>query len=118
MELINNYVNVLKNYVNFNGRARRREYWLFVLANIIVAFVVGFIAGLIKLPILGTIYSLAVLLPGIAVCIRRLHDIGKSGLWYLLIFVPLVGAIVLLVFFCTDSEAGTNAYGPNPKEFA
>ena len=118
MELINNYVDVLKNYVNFQGRARRREYWFFVLANIIVSAVIGLIGSIIKLPILTSIYSLAVLVPSLAVAVRRLHDIGKSGLWFLLVFVPLVGAIVLLVFFCQDGEVGTNSYGPNPKETA
>lgn len=62
------------------------------------------------------LYSLAVLLPGLAVAVRRLHDIGKSGLFYLFVFIPLVGAIILLVWFCKDSEPGANAYGPNPKE--
>ncbi|MBO6015636.1 MAG: DUF805 domain-containing protein [Lachnospiraceae bacterium] len=118
MEIVNNYVSVLKNYVAFSGRARRREYWLYVLANFIVSLVISVIAGILHLPILSTIYALGVMLPGIAVCVRRLHDTGKSGLWLLLAFVPLIGGIVLLVFFCSDSEVGTNDFGPNPKEFA
>lgn len=116
MELVNNYVNVLKNYVGFSGRARRREYWLFVLANVIVSFVIGFIAGLIKFPLLGSIYSLAVFLPSLAVGVRRLHDIGKAGVWYLIAFIPCVGAIWLIVLFCQDSMPGTNEFGENPKE--
>ena len=68
------------------------------------------------LSILSVIWSLAIFLPSLAVCIRRLHDIGKSGWWYLLAFIPLVGAIILIIWFCKDSEPGANAYGPNPKE--
>lgn len=116
MELVNNYVNVLKNYVGFSGRARRREYWLFILANCIVSFVVGFVAGLIKLPILSTIYALAIFLPSLAVLIRRLHDIGKAGVWFLISLIPCVGGIWLIVLLCQDSMPGTNEFGANPKD--
>ena len=113
MELVNNYVNVLKNYVGFSGRARRREY---ILANCIVSFVVGFVAGLIKLPILSTIYALAIFLPSLAVLIRRLHDIGKAGVWFLISLIPCVGGIWLIVLLCQDSMPGTNEFGANPKD--
>ena len=106
---MNYYIYVLKNYVLFTGRARRKEYWMFVLFNVIISFVLGFIGRLIHLPIIGTIYSLAVLVPTIAVTIRRMHDTDHSGWWCL---VPIVG----LIFACTDSTPGTNRFGENPKD--
>ncbi|WHX47863.1 DUF805 domain-containing protein [Paenibacillus woosongensis] len=110
------YLKVLKNYVGFEGRARRKEYWMFILFNMIASLVLGFIGGLIGLDtILSYIYSLAVLLPSLAVAIRRLHDTGRSGWMILLSFIPLVGAIILIVFMCQDSEPGDNKYGFNPK---
>ena len=118
MELVNNYVNVLKNYVGFSGRARRREYWLFILANFIVSLVISFIGAAIKLPILSTIYALAIFLPSLAVLIRRLHDIGKAGVWFLIFLIPCVGGIWLIVLLCQDSMPGTNEFGANPKEVA
>ena len=105
---MNYYIKVLKNYATFGGRARRAEYWWFFLINMIISFVVGFVGGLIKLPIIGTIYSLAVLLPSIAVGVRRMHDVGKSG-WYLLI------PIYNLILAVTAGDPGTNAYGADPK---
>ena len=116
-------VSVFQNYVNFSGRARRSEYWYFVLFNFIVGFVLGFLGRLVggdslfnPFQILSGLYSLAVLIPTLALCWRRLHDIGRSGGWYFIALVPLVGAILLLIWFCTDSQSGTNQYGPNPKE--
>lgn len=110
------YLAVLKNYAGFSGRARRKEYWMFLLFNMIIAVVLGFIEGLFGSPgILGSIYSLAVLVPSIAVSMRRLHDTGRSGWWMLIGFVPLIGAIVLLIFFVQDSMQGSNQYGPSPK---
>lgn len=100
---------VFENYANFKGRARRSEYWYFVLLNFIISFALSFVLTLIS-PIIGlgaNVYSFAVLIPSIAVAIRRMHDVGKSG-WYILI--PLYNLILL----CTDSEEGTNEYGPNP----
>lgn len=110
------YLKVLKNYVGFEGRARRKEYWMFILFNMIASLVLGFIGGLIGLDtILSYVYSLAVLLPSLAVAMRRLHDTGRSGWMILLSFIPLIGAIVLIVFMCQDSEPGDNKYGSNPK---
>lgn len=92
--------------------------------NILISMVLGFVDGAAGLTtqfgsgILSGLYSLAVLIPGLAVAIRRLHDTGKSGWWLLLSFIPLVGAIVLIVFLVQDSQHGTNQYGPNPKEAA
>lgn len=90
---------------------------MFFLFNIIVAFVLGLIEGIVGSPgLIGLFYSLAVLIPGIAVSVRRLHDTDRSGWWLLIAFVPLLGAIVLLVFMVQDSVPGQNQYGANPKE--
>ncbi len=114
---MNWYLQVLKKYAVFSGRARRKEYWMFVLFNTIIVFVLGFVEGLFGGPgIIANIYSLAVLIPSIAVFVRRLHDTGRSGWWFFIGFVPLVGAIVLLVFMVKDSDPGDNQYGPNPKQ--
>ena len=109
------YVNVLKNYANFSGRARRREYWMFVLINLVIAAVLTSISTLAKLPILPALYSLAIFIPGLAVVVRRLHDIGKSGTWFLIIFIPFVGAIWLLVLLVTAGQPQANMYGEDPK---
>ena len=118
-EVKDGYLGVLKKYTVFEGRARRKEYWTFTLVNIIVFFVVGFIGGILGLAVLinavVVLYSLAILLPSIAVAVRRLHDTGRSGWWYLLV-ITIIGAIVLLVFMVQDSAPGENEYGPNPKE--
>ncbi|WP_127018666.1 DUF805 domain-containing protein [Flagellimonas beolgyonensis] len=103
------YLKVLQNYANFNGRARRSEYWYFFLFNTLISLVLGFIDGLLDTTIIGSLYSLAVLIPTIAVGVRRMHDVGKSG-WFLLI--PIYNIILAV----TDGEKGENAYGPDPKE--
>ena len=120
---MNWYLGVLKKYADFNGRARRKEYWFFVLFNLIISCVlsvvdvfVGTYSAAAGIGLLAGLYALAVLIPGIAVTVRRLHDTGRSGWWILIVLVPLVGWIVLLVFMLLDSHPGTNAYGPNPKE--
>ncbi len=120
---MNWYLKVLKQYADFNGRARRMEYWMFALFNVIflvVAMVLDNILGttIEDLPYgaFYIIYMLAVLLPGIAVTVRRLHDVGKSGWMYFIVLIPLVGAIWLLVLLFTDSNPGHNQYGLNPKE--
>ena len=113
---MNWYIDAWKNYFTFTGRARRKAYWMFVLFNISAAVIANIIDSVIGTGgLIGGIYSLAVLLPGIALGVRRLHDIGKSGWWMLIALVPLIGLIVLLVFACTDSQPGDNEYGPNPK---
>ncbi len=116
------YIGVLKKYAVFNGRARRKEYWMFVLINFIVSIALGVVDGVLGtlsaetgMGLLGTVYSLAVLIPGIAVSIRRLHDTGRSGWWLLIGLVPLVGAIVLIVFCAMEGHAEENEYGANPK---
>lgn len=116
------YIEVLRKYAVFRGRARRSEFWYFVLFNVIVSIVLSIIDAIIGLRIgdanvgiLSSIYGLAVLIPTIAVWVRRLHDTGRSGWWYLLILIPLIGIIVLIVFAVQDSQPGDNQYGPNPK---
>jgi uncharacterized membrane protein YhaH (DUF805 family) len=113
---MNWYLEVLKKYAVFSGRARRKEYWMFALFNIIISFVLGFIEGLAGGPgALAGIYSLAVLIPSLAVSVRRLHDTDRSGWWLLIALIPLIGALVLLVFVVQDSQPGENQYGLNPK---
>jgi uncharacterized membrane protein YhaH (DUF805 family) len=110
MEMFDYYKKVLTNYAGFEGRARRSEFWYFLLFNIIIAIILGVVDGMIGLATFGIadIYSLAVLVPSIAVAIRRMHDIGKSG-WFILI--PFYN----LYLFSIEGEKGTNEYGPNPK---
>jgi uncharacterized membrane protein YhaH (DUF805 family) len=117
------YLKVWRNYANFNGRARRQEYWMFMLFNLLIIFVPTAIELAIKgrdadpgiLGYFSAVYLLAALIPSLAVLVRRLHDIGKSGWWFFINFVPLAGGIVLLVFNCLDSMPGSNKYGENPK---
>lgn len=103
-------------YANFNGRARRSEYWYFVLFYGIVGAVASAIDQAIGAQIVATIVSLAFLLPNLAVEIRRLHDIGKKWTWILINLIPVVGQIIMIVWCCKDSAPGENQFGPNPKE--
>lgn len=113
---MNWYLAVLKNYAGFSGRARRTEYWMFFLFNLIITLVLDAIGMAIKQgSLLGGIYGLAVLIPGIAVAVRRLHDTGRSGWWLFIGLIPIVGTIVLIVFMATEGQPGDNEYGPNPK---
>ena len=120
---MNYYLDVLKKYAVFNGRARRKEYWMFVLFNIIASMVLSFVDGLIGTvdPVTGFgalsgLYSLAVLIPSIAVSVRRLHDVGKNGAMLFIAFIPIVGGIWLLVLMVGDSMPGDNEFGANPKD--
>ncbi|WP_434937512.1 DUF805 domain-containing protein [Shewanella sp. HL-SH8] len=115
------YLTVLKKYFVFSGRARRKEYWMFALFNFIISFVlslvdmgIGSYNEIMGLGTLSGIYTLLVLIPSIAVAIRRLHDTNHSGWWLLIALIPLLGALFLLVVFCFDSKED-NEYGPNPK---
>lgn len=131
---MNWYLKVLKQYVDFGGRARRTEYWMFTLFNVIISIVLGLVDGLVlgsgsfatasgagsvgfsaNLGLLGSIYALAVLLPSLAVAVRRLHDTDRSGWWILIGLIPLVGGIVLLVFFVMEGTRGPNRHGADPK---
>jgi uncharacterized membrane protein YhaH (DUF805 family) len=120
------YIKVLKQYADFEGRARRKEYWMFVLINFVIvmtlyALLFGgifsdapeiFITSIVVL----CVYGLGTFIPSLAVAVRRLHDIGKSGTMLLIYFVPVIGPFWLIVLLATDSVPGTNKYGPNPKE--
>ncbi len=110
------YLKVLKNYATFTGRARRKEYWMFVLFNIIagiVLFILDFIIGTYF--VLYGLYGLGIIIPSLAVTVRRLHDTGKSGWWILICLVPIIGGIWLLVLLIIEGTAGDNPYGPSPK---
>lgn len=112
---------VLKKFFCFEGRARRKEFWMFVLCNFVVTAVISAIDGAIGIKIaqtigiLSLIYSLAVLLPSLGVAARRLHDVGKSGWWILISLIPVIGAIWLIVLFAKEGVKGDNEYGPDPK---
>lgn len=118
---MNWYLAVLKKYAVFSGRARRMEFWIFVLINFIIGIVLAIIDSVAGLGfgggmgVLGTIYSLAVLIPSLAVGVRRLHDTNRTGWWLLIVLVPLAGIIIYIVFAAMDSQPGENKYGPNPK---
>lgn len=119
------YLEVLKKYAEFSGRARRKEYWYFVLFNLLISLVLGFIDGVIGtfsaevgLGLLGGLYTLAVLLPSLGVSVRRLHDTNHSGWWLFIALIPFIGAIILVIFMARDSDSGDNQYGPNPKALA
>jgi uncharacterized membrane protein YhaH (DUF805 family) len=109
------YLAVLKNYAGFSGRARRTEYWMFALINLVIVIVLQLIGMAIKTQIIYYLYGLAVLVPSLAVAFRRLHDTGKSAWWLLIGLVPIIGAIVLIVFLATPGVSGSNEYGPDPK---
>jgi uncharacterized membrane protein YhaH (DUF805 family) len=120
---MNWYLQALKKYATFTGRARRKEYWFYALFYVIIIVVLSVIDGIIGMNmggagvgVLSGIYILAVFVPTIAVLVRRLHDTGRSGWWFFIQLVPLVGFFILLYFLVCDSQPGTNAYGPNPKE--
>ena len=114
------YTEVLKKYVVFSGRARRKEFWMFYLFSIIISVILNIIDSLIGTTsggagLLTSIYGLLVLLPTLAVIVRRLHDTNRSGLWILIGLIPIIGTIVLIVFLATEGNAGDNQYGPDPK---
>ncbi|WP_394388613.1 DUF805 domain-containing protein [Shewanella woodyi] len=108
------FVGGLKKYADFTGRARRKEFWMYTLFYLIFYVLAAFIDSLLGTMIFTAILSLGLLLPTIAIAARRLHDTGRSGWWQLLGLIPLIGAIVLIVFYVQDS-IGENEYGANPK---
>ena len=119
---MNWYLGVLRQYAVFKGRARRKEYWFFILFNLIASLVltlVDFMTGSLDpelgMGLLSGLYSLAILIPSLAVTVRRLHDTDHTGWWLLIGLIPLLGAIVLLIFMLQDSKPGDNQYGANPK---
>jgi len=120
---MNWYLKVLNEYSNFNGRARRQEYWMFTLFNTIFSIVANVLDMSLGLNTIGSggngpiglVYSLAVLIPGLAVAVRRLHDTGKSGWNLLWMLLPIAGWIYIIVLLVRDSDPGVNEYGENPK---
>ena len=116
------YLKVLRQYFDFSGRARRKEYWMFFLFNLLVSIVLAISDAMLGTldtetgwGLLGALYAIAVLIPGLAVSVRRLHDRDKSGWWLLLAFIPLIGGIVLLVWFVMEGDGGSNRFGSDPK---
>ena len=114
-----------KKYAEFSGRARRAEYWYFVLFYLLIYIgvtiidrILGTYSSTAGVGLLQTLFSLSVLIPSIAVGIRRLHDTDRSGWWLLIAFIPLIGAIVLLIFTVQEGTSGDNQYGPDPKSAA
>lgn len=110
------YVDVLKKYATFSGRAGRPEFWMFTLISFVISIVLAVIDALLGTGIIiETVYDLAVFLPSLAVGVRRLHDTDRSGWWLLIGLIPIVGLIVLIVFWATAGKPQENAYGPNPQ---
>ena len=108
------FISVLQNYAVFSGRARRSEYWFFILFAAIFAIPIALIDAFLTGGVLYMVYALGLWIPSLAVAVRRLHDTDRSGWWLLIALVPLVG-LVLLVFLCLDSTPGDNRFGANPK---
>jgi uncharacterized membrane protein YhaH (DUF805 family) len=113
------YIEVLKKYAVFTGRATRKEYWIFLLVNIGIVIALRVLGSVLQMEdtmfMIAFAYILAVTFPSVGVLIRRLHDTGRTGLWFLLNLVPFIGPIVVLIFTLLDSQPGENKYGPNPK---
>ncbi|MEA3640915.1 MAG: DUF805 domain-containing protein [Lamprobacter sp.] len=122
---MNWYLEVLRKYAVFTGRARRKEYWFYFLINFLIITLLLLTDKLIGtldqedgMGLLSGIYALAVLIPGIAVAIRRLHDTDRTGWWVLIALIPIVGPIILIFFLIQDSTAGDNRFGTSPKEIS
>jgi uncharacterized membrane protein YhaH (DUF805 family) len=120
---MNWYIEAVKKYATFTGRARRKEYWYFTLFNIVIVIpltlidmMTGTFSKEANMGLFSGLFILAILIPSIAVSIRRLHDTNRTGWWMLISFIPILGPIVLLIFLVQDSQIGENRYGPNPKE--
>ena len=119
------YLKVMRdNYANFNGRARRKEYWMFTLYFLLFALLAGFVIGILSAVgetvamiaiILAVVWYLAHLVPSLAVTVRRLHDTGKSGWFYLLAIIPYIGGLIIFIFTVIEGDKGDNKYGPDPK---
>ena len=115
------YIEVLRKYTVFEGRARRKEYWIFALISALILIFLSLIDEMTGWKVwedegvLSLVYSIAVFVPTLAVVVRRLHDTDRSGWWILIALIPLVGAIVLLVFLILKGNEGDNRFGPDPK---
>lgn len=109
------YLKVLKSYATFEGRARRKEYWMFFLVNFLIT--IGLLVvdiALFHIHLLSTLYGLAVLIPSIAVAVRRMHDSDRAGWWLLIMFVPAVGWLIVVVLLALEGTRGSNRFGPSP----
>ena len=124
---MNWYLKCLKQYIDFWGRARRKEYWMFTLWNVVIIMFLAALAAIgteigsdsfvSYIPmVLYLLYGLFILIPSFTVSVRRLHDIGKSGWWILIGLIPVIGSIILLVWYCTEGQRCENEWGPDPKE--
>jgi uncharacterized membrane protein YhaH (DUF805 family) len=111
------FIGALKKYADFTGRARRKEYWMFYLIYMILIVVISILDAVIGAGFLSAIFTLGMLVPSISIAARRLHDIGRSGWWQLIAFIPLIGLIILIVFLAQDGH-DANEYGENPKSGA
>ncbi|MFZ7134870.1 DUF805 domain-containing protein [Avibacterium avium] len=114
---MNWYLYVLKNYAQFNGRARRKEFWWFVAVDFLLYVILGILDFVLLNNDFGFsgVYGLATLIPSLAVRVRRLHDTDRSGWWLLIGFIPVIGFIVLFIFACLDGTRGRNRFGEDPK---
>ncbi len=110
------YLSVLKKYAVFDGRAHRKEYWMFTLINIVISIALQLLDNVLGVYFLEIIYGLAVLIPGAAVTVRRLHDTDKVGWWVFVVLIPILGWLVLLYFMILEGDAGQNRFGPSPKQ--
>jgi uncharacterized membrane protein YhaH (DUF805 family) len=115
---MNWYLKVMRNYLNINGRARRTEYWMFILVYIGIVIVASILDAMLGMGLLGGLVTLVHLIPSITVGVRRLHDINRSGWWLLIALVPLVGWIIAIYWAAKEGDAQDNQYGPNPKNEA
>jgi uncharacterized membrane protein YhaH (DUF805 family) len=102
------------NYVNFSGRSCRSEYWFWVLFIVLAEIVTSIIDVVIGVRVTTGIFGLVTILPGLAVAIRRLHDLDRTGWWFLLVFIPLIGWIVLIIWYVTKGTDGPNRFGADP----
>ncbi len=125
MLIVTNFINVLKKYCTFKGRASRQEYWLYTLAAVIIGFSLSLIDQsigsprlLFKMGIFGTIFALATALPDLGVTIRRLHDCNRSGFWFFILLIPFIGFFILIILLALKGNVGENQYGLDPKQVA
>ncbi len=114
MPLADYYLLAFRRFADFGGRSTRSEFWYFWLSHILAMMFLSSVTALIGLPFIYLIHMLVGIIPSFALTVRRLHDVGLSGLWFLIGFVPVVGTILLLIWYCTESDPGTNAWGPHP----
>jgi uncharacterized membrane protein YhaH (DUF805 family) len=118
---MNSYLTVIKKYATFSGRARRQEYWMFFLFNFIISIALSFVDGMIGFAtetgfgLLSGLYGLLVFIPSLAVLVRRLHDTDRSGWWFFIVLIPIVGGLVLFIFLVLEGTRGENRFGADPK---